>query len=241
MSIPSRSFRGTGVVGEDRIPFARALGACLSPAIVGAWWARLRGRLRPSPCPYSLAAAFEAPGRRLVAGAERVLGAFGVRAGETVLEIGPGTGFYSMEAARRVGARGRLVCLDIQPDMLHHTKRRLEACGLEASFVQADARSLPMRPSGVDHVFLIGVLGEIPNRTTALAEIRRVLRPGGRLSVSEQLPDPDFVTPRALRRELTAAGFVEEETRGWLFYTSRWSKPEPSAGAPGGAARASWL
>jgi SAM-dependent methyltransferase len=229
-------------VDEDRIPFARALGAWLSPAIFGAWWARLRGRLRPSPCPYSLAAAFEAPGRRLVAGAERVLDRFGLRAGETVLEIGPGTGFYSIEAARRVGARGRLVCLDIQPEMLHHTKGRLEARGLEAEFVQADARSLPLRPSSVDHVFLIGVLGEIPDRTVALAEMRRVLRPGGRLSVSEQLPDPDFVTQRALRRELTAAGFAEEETRGWLFYTSRWSKPEPLAGASvAGVAPAPWL
>jgi SAM-dependent methyltransferase len=227
-------------VDEDRIPIARALGAWLSPAIFGAWWARLRGRLRPSPCPYSLAAAFEAPGRRLVAGAERVLDRFGLRAGETVLEIGPGTGFYSIEAARRVGARGRLVCLDIQPEMLHHTKVRLEARGLEARFIQADALSLPLRPSSVDHVFLIGVLGEIPDRTTALAEIRRVLRPGGRLSVSEQLPDPDFVTKRALRRELTAVGFAKEETRGWLFYTSRWSKPEASAGPPGGAARAPW-
>jgi tRNA A58 N-methylase Trm61 len=52
----------------------------------------------------------------LVAGAERVPGAFGVRAGETVIAIGPGTGFYSIEAARRVGARGRLVCLDNQPE-----------------------------------------------------------------------------------------------------------------------------
>lgn len=225
---------------EDRIPLARALGAWLSPAIVGAWWARLRGRLRPSPCPYSLAAAFEAPGRRLVAGAGRVLAAFGVRAGETVLEIGPGTGFYSIEAARRVGGRGRLVCLDIQPEMLHHTKRRLEVRGLEAEFVQADARLLPLRPSSVDHVFLIGVLGEIPDRATALAEIRRVLRPGGRLSVSEQFPDPDFVTRRTLRREVSAAGFAEEKTRGWLFYTSRWSKAEVSAGPLGGTARAPW-
>ncbi len=223
---------------DDGMSFGRALGAWLSPEILRAWWARLRGRLQPRPCPYSLAAAFEAPGRRLVAGAERVLDAFDLHAGETVLEIGPGTGFYSMEAARRVGARGRLVCLDIQPEMLRHTKRRLEARGLEAGFVQADASSLPLRPSRVDHVFLISVLGEIPDRTAALAEMRRVLRPGGRLSVSEQFPDPDFVTHRALRRELTAAGFTEEKTRGWLFYTSRWSKPGPSAGAAGGAARA---
>jgi len=68
------------------------------------------------------------------------------------------------------------------------------------------------------------VLGGIPDRDVALAEIRRVLRGGGRLSVSEQFPDPDFVTRHGLRRELTARGFAEEKTRGWLFYTSTWSK-----------------
>ncbi len=228
------------VLGGDRIRPARAVGAWLSPSILGAWWERLWGRLRPRACPYSLAGALEVPGRRLVAGPERVLGAFGVRAGEAVLEIGPGTGFYSVEAARRVGARGRLICLDVQPEMLQHTRRRLRASCLDADFVQADACGLPLRSASIDHVLLITVLGEIPDRTTALAEMGRVLRPGGRLSVSEQFPDPDFVTQRALRRELTAAGFAEEKTCGWLFYTSRWSTPEPSAGAPDAAAGAPW-
>jgi ubiquinone/menaquinone biosynthesis C-methylase UbiE len=71
-------------------------------------------------------------------------------------------------------------------------------------------------------VFLITVLGELPDRPAALKEIQRVLRPGGHLSVSEQFPDPDFVTTSALRRELRAARFTEERTRGYLFYTSTW-------------------
>ncbi len=198
-----------------------------------ACWARLRGRLRPSPCPYQLAAAFEVPGRRLVAGPGRVLADFDVRAGECVLEIGPGTGFYSTNIAHRVGEPGRLVCLDIQAQMLRHTKSRLDACGLRASCAQADARSLPLRSSTIGKVLLITVLGEIPDRDKALAEIKRVLADNGRLCVSEQFPDPDFVTLRRLRRELTAAGFVEEKTRGWLFYTSTWSKRGTSGGMPG--------
>jgi ubiquinone/menaquinone biosynthesis C-methylase UbiE len=59
-----------------------------------------------------------------VAGSRRVLEAFGVGFGLTVLEIGPGTGFYSLEVARRVGSFGRFVCLDIQPAMLDYTRRR---------------------------------------------------------------------------------------------------------------------
>ena len=207
-------------------PF-RAVGTWLSPTILQAWWERLTGRLRPRACPYSLAGALEVPGRRLVAAPERVLHAIGVRAGETVLEIGPGTGFYSIEAARRVGARGRLICLDVQPEMLQHTRRRLRAASLEAGFVQADACALPLRSASVDHVLLITVLGEVPDRPAALAEIGRVLHPGGRLSVAEQFPDPDFVTRRTLRRQLSAAGFTEGKTRGWLFYSSTWSHGLP--------------
>jgi ubiquinone/menaquinone biosynthesis C-methylase UbiE len=174
------------------------------------------------PCPYSLAHALEIPGRRFVAGPERVLSAFGIRAGERVLEIGPGTGFYSVEAARRIGSSGRLICLDIQQEMLLDARRRAVAAQEIADFVRGDACQLPLRSASVDHVFLITVLGELPDRPAALKEIQRVLRPGGHLSVSEQFPDPDFVTTSALRRELRAARFTEERTRGYLFYTSTW-------------------
>ena len=197
----------------------------MAESILGAWWDRLRGRLSPRPCPYAMAGALEMPGRRLVAGPRRVLAAFGVDAGQTVLEIGTGTGFYSIEAARRVGRQGRLVCLDLQADMLRHARARMAAVGASADFVRADAGALPLRAACIDHAVLITVLGEIPDRPRALGEIRRVLRAGGRLSVSEQFPDPDFVTLRALRRELRAAGFEEERSRGWLVYTSTWRRP----------------
>jgi ubiquinone/menaquinone biosynthesis C-methylase UbiE len=151
-----------------------------------------------------------------------VLTDFGIGSGQTVVEIGPGTGFYSVEAARRVGSGGRLLCLDLQEPMLGRTRARVAAARLRAHVVQADALALPLRSGSADHVFLVTVLGELPDRPTALAEIRRVLRPGGHLSVSEQLPDPDFLTPGTLRRELRVAGFVEERTRGWLCYTSTW-------------------
>ena len=64
-----------------------------------------------------------------------------------------------------------------------------------------------------------------PDRLRALDEIVRVLRPMGRLSVSEQLPDPDFVTKSTLRSELGQLGFTELSTRGHAFYTSICSAP----------------
>lgn len=189
-----------------------------------AWWDRFHGRLKPVPCPFSKAAGLNSPLRALVASPQRTLGAFGLAVGEYVLEIGPGIGYYSLEAARRVGKSGRLTCLDIQREMLLETRRRLLQAAGEANFIQASATALPLRSGSIDHVFLITVLGEIPDRPRALAEIHRVLRPAGQLSISEQLPDPDFVTRRTLRHELREAAFVEKVTRGWLNYTSTWRK-----------------
>jgi ubiquinone/menaquinone biosynthesis C-methylase UbiE len=165
----------------------------------------------------------DTPLRTLVASPERVLADFGIGAGDRVLEVGPGVGYYSVEASRRVGASGRLLCLDLQKEMLLEARRRVHQANLAtADFIAASATQLPLASRSVDHIFLITVLGEIPERRIALAEFRRVLRPPGFLSISEQLPDPDFITRGTLRRELSAAGFAEERTRGHLFYTSTW-------------------
>lgn len=192
-----------------------------------AWWDRLRGRLEPRPYPFAEAVLLENPARGLFAGPRRVLDASGLQPGARVLEIGSGVGYYSLEALRRVGQLGCLVCLDIQWDMLAETRRRIQAAGFESSrLVHAGADRLPFASGSFDHVLLATVLGEIPDRSRALGEVHRVLRPGGRLSVSEQLPDPDFVRLGALRRQLRAAGFVEEASRRHLglAYTSTWGR-----------------
>jgi ubiquinone/menaquinone biosynthesis C-methylase UbiE len=168
----------------------------------------------------------ESPLRALFASPGRILGAFGLESGERVLEIGPGIGYYSLDVAARVGTAGRLVCLDVQRGMLAETRRRLDSAGRPARFVRASAVALPFASGSFDRALLITVLGEIPDRPGALREIHRVLRPEGRLSVSEQLPDPDFVTVAALRSELGEAGFSERSTRRHLAiaYSSTWSR-----------------
>jgi ubiquinone/menaquinone biosynthesis C-methylase UbiE len=196
------------------------------PILIRGWWDRILGRLKPTPCPISMAPVMESRARALVASPDRILEAFHLDRGQRVLEIGPGTGFYSVETARRVGATGFLVCLDIQKDMLIETRARLRQ-GREkrAVLVQAEATMLPFRPGCFDRVLLIAVLGEIPDRERALAEFGRVLRAGGHLSISEHLPDPDFIPRSALRRLMHRVGLVEVGGHGHLWYTSVWSNP----------------
>ncbi len=197
----------------------------MAEGLAGAWWDRFRGRLQPKPCPFSRAAVLDTPLRALFASPQRILTAFDLHADERVLEIGPGTGYYSVEAARRAGPLGSLVCFDIQAEMLREVRRRLRSAGhLNTGFVHGNALHLPFAQRSFDRIVLVGVFGEIPDHPRALAEMRQVLRPGGRLSICEQLPDPDFVTPATLRRELPAAGFVEELTcrHRVLAYTATW-------------------
>ncbi len=198
--------------------------------LIRSCWARLRGKLGAKPCPYRFAWVLDLPMRAWHAGPEKIVGAFGLEAGERILEIGPGTGYYSIHASRLVGRDGAFIGLDIQLPMLLELRRRNAAAdGMPMQLVQASAEAMPVLTGSLDHVFLTAVLGEIPDRPTALAEIRRVLREGGRLSVSEQLPDPDYIALRTLRRELTPLGFVEQQSRGWWAYTSTWVA---SGGAP---------
>ena len=191
--------------------------------LIRAWWNRLRGQLGAKPCPYRFAWVLDMPMRAWHAAPEKILGAFGLEPGERVLEIGPGTGYYSIPASRLVGGGGAFLALDIQLPMLLELRRRNAKAAGPVHLFQASAVEIPILTGSVDHVFLTAVLGEIPDRPRALAEIRRVLRLGGRLSVSEQLPDPDYVALRTLRRELTPLGFVEVRSHGRWTYTSTWT------------------
>jgi ubiquinone/menaquinone biosynthesis C-methylase UbiE len=90
----------------------------------------------------------------------------------------------------------------------------------------ASAYELPLEDNSVDRAFLITVLPEIPDRPRALAELRRVLKPGGILSITEEFPDPDYLFPAETIHLVQQASFALEQSEGGLWvYTANFSNP----------------
>jgi ubiquinone/menaquinone biosynthesis C-methylase UbiE len=194
-----------------------ALGAGAVGA-VALWW-----RKNPSACPYSQRFWVEAPHPLITRARLREI--LEPRPGERLLEIGPGTGYYTLELAAWVGDQGAIEILDIQQQMLDHTIRAARECGLwNVNPTRGDAQELGWDEDSFDAAILITVLGEIPDQDAALREIARVLRPGGRLIVGELFGDPHMVTLGSLQRRAEAAGLRFERRVGpKLGYFARFS------------------
>jgi ubiquinone/menaquinone biosynthesis C-methylase UbiE len=173
--------------------------AAATVAAVAAWW-----WTDSAPYPYAQHWLLDLPlpfltNRRLDA-------LLAVRPGERVLEVGPGTGLQALHVARLLGAGGRLDIVDIQQPMLDHVMRRASAAKISSIVpVGADARELPYHEGSFDAAYLVTVLGEIPDPGAALREIRRVLKPGGRLVVGE-FADRHYVPLVTLLRYANDAG-----------------------------------
>jgi ubiquinone/menaquinone biosynthesis C-methylase UbiE len=189
--------------------FLATLGAAL-------WW-----RKNPSACPYGQRFWVEAP--HPIITRERLRTVLQPGAGERILEIGPGTGYYTLDIAEWVGPEGTVEIFDLQQEFLDHTLRRARERGLENVVpAQGDATALPYEDDSMDAVVLTAVLGEIPEPVAALREIRRVLSPTGRLVVGELFGDPHFTTQTALKGQASEGGLTWESHSGnWLGYFAR--------------------
>jgi SAM-dependent methyltransferase len=181
------------------------------------------------PMPHQLGFLLDSPVRRLLAPADAVFHWMALGPGMRVVEVGCGTGHLSGDVARRIEPGGMLFCVDIQPEMVDKTLKRVEAQGLNnvLGFV-APADKLPLDVYDIDVVFLVHVLGEIPDRLPALREALRVLRPGGVLSITEALIDPHYRFRNDVVKLCHQAGFELASIEGSLFnYTATFRKPQP--------------
>ncbi len=166
------------------------------------------------------------PLRRLIQSPPRLVASLDLEPDAVVLELGCGPGFFSQALAKAI-PRGRLHLFDFQREMLRMARERM---GREraASFacVQGDGLALPYRDGTFDLVLLVTVLGELPDREACLAEAMRVLKPGGRLAISEARNDADFTGPGEVRALAEGVGFEFLSRRGLRWsYTALFRKP----------------
>jgi len=156
--------------------------------------------------PHEKAGSLLNPVRRLIQSPGKVVRWVGLRGDEQVLELGCGPGYFSI-AFRDATPHGRLVLFDLQPEMLQMARERV---GRKSAVTLAagNAMALPFRTGTFDVVFIAAVLGEVPDRQRCLEEVRRVLRPGGRLVVNEVRGDPDYLKASVLDGLCAGAGLV---------------------------------
>jgi SAM-dependent methyltransferase len=144
--------------------------------------------------------------------------------GESVLEIGPGTGRHAVQVARWVAPTGTLDVFDVQQEMVDAVMHRAadeRVTNIVPARGEAGER-LPYPDGRFDAAYLVTVIGEIPDPDVALRELRRVLRPGGRLAVGEVLLDPDYTSLRELRSLAEPCGFRFVRREGSPFaYVAR--------------------
>jgi ubiquinone/menaquinone biosynthesis C-methylase UbiE len=127
--------------------------------------------------------------------------------GDTILDVGCGSGIDSLLAARRTGPSGRVIALDFLPEMLERTAAAAAETGLDnVETLEGEMEAIPLPDGSVDCVISNGVPNLSPRKARVFAECARVLRPGGELCVADLTVDDDELPPEVLTHPATWAG-----------------------------------
>jgi len=180
---------------------------------------RIVRRFYHFPIPSFIARLIDNPIRRRIQPPEKIVEWLGVEEGMSLLEIGPGPGTFTFEAARQLGEDGCVYAIDIQESILTSLNNKINQQGVRNIITeQASAYELPYPEGYFDRVYMVAVLGEIPDKQRALEEIKRVLKDDGFLAIGEFLPDPDYPRKSTVTAWCQEAGFGLAETYGNIMH-----------------------
>ncbi|WP_231592448.1 class I SAM-dependent methyltransferase [Methanosarcina sp. Kolksee] len=164
--------------------------------------------------------------RRKLQPPDKVIKRSGITEGMRILEVGCGSGAFTTFAAKVSGIKGEVYALDIQPKMLLQLKKKLSRPEnrdiKNIKLVEGDVHKLPFDDNSFDLVYTVTVLQELPDKNRALKEMKRVMKPGGILAVTEFLLDPDYPLKSTTIKLGEEAGFILDKVAGNLWnYTVR--------------------
>lgn len=158
-------------------------------------------------CPARIASLLDTPVRRLLQKPERILAPY-VRHGMTVLDLGCGPGFFSLQLAHLVGPNGQVIACDVQPEMLRKVESKLRGSGLEnrvrMHLCRKDSLGIAEK---IDFVFAFYMMHEVSDQPRLLNELAEILQPSGQILIVEP---PLHVSRRAFTQLLGMA-----DAAGW--------------------------
>ena len=180
---------------------------------------RIVRRFYQFPIPAFIVPYIDNPFRRRIQPPEKIVEWMDVRQGMSLLEVGPGPGTFTFAAARGVGDTGCIYAIDIQETVVTSLCAKIEQQGFRnISAEQASAYDLPYPDHHFDRVYMVTVLGEIPDKQRALVEFKRVLKDDGYLAVGEIILDPDYPRKGTVTAWCREAGFDLAETYGNILH-----------------------
>jgi ubiquinone/menaquinone biosynthesis C-methylase UbiE len=164
--------------------------------------------------------------RRLIQKPGTVADRMELQSGMTVVEIGPGSGTYTIAVAERILPNGKVFAIDIQEQVIRSLEERLKRDKVTNVFPRIDnAHNFSFPDESVDRVFAVASLPEIPDPILVLCECNRILRPQGLVSLCELMMDPDYPRRKTEKKWAQEAGLkLENEFGNFVSYQLNFRK-----------------
>ncbi len=157
--------------------------------------------------PYQWAFTLLLPIRNIFLSPKQLIKRIELKVNSTVLELGPGPGYFSIPIAREL-KKGKLYLADIQQEMLDYAKKRIEKRKLDnIEYYLCDGKTFKFNDNYFDRIYMVTVIGEVENKDEYIKEFYRMLKPNGILSITELAGDPDKMTIDELKSMIEKQNF----------------------------------